>query len=196
MTGILKSVAGYSLVVLAFHSALSNDVTSSLSSVSKSAMMTISPLQKHETTVSPLSVNTVDIEQLTKGKWILQSAMANKPADTDYDGQATKDLYTELPACSKDDVLQFYDNGEAVFTRNQICNLGEQPYETCRWSIDHNRTVTLQSGSVIDPMTIQLLNADKMVVQMPFDTEGPNLNVTVTYVRPASTGKTDIADNE
>lgn len=195
MTGILKSAAGYALVVLALHTALKKEAPSPVSSFSVASAMNVLPAASATSAEPSDGSPAIDLHHLVRGAWILQSATSAKAADTNYDGHATTDLLDELPSCCKDDVLRFYDNGEAVFTRYQICNLGEQPYETFNWSIDQNRTIILTTGSITAPMTILSLNADKMVVQMPFDLEGPNLNVTVTYVRPATSAEKAIAGN-
>ncbi|MFN8302350.1 MAG: lipocalin family protein [Saprospiraceae bacterium] len=133
--------------------------------------------------------NTIDLLQLTRDTWVMTSAVADKPCDTNYDGKMTRDVFSELPDCCTDDELRFFNNGSAVFTRYQICNLGEKPIDKYHWTIDHTNTITLSEGNIQAAMSIQSLSPQRLVVTMPFDLQGDNPHITVTYERPPATNR-------
>ena len=126
------------------------------------------------------------MEKLTKGEWKIQSITSNKPCDTNYDGVATTNVTSEMPACALDDVVKFHPDGIVAFQRFERCELTEEDIEKYNWFYSSkNGQLNIARGSVDAIMILRTVSENQFVVDIPMQDGGESHLFTVTYGRPA-----------
>lgn len=120
------------------------------------------------------------LEYLTAGGWKMRSVTSDKPCDTNGDGYETSDIFAEMPACAKDDILHIRKNGRAVYQRGLPC--GEEPAtESYAWSLSDDGLFTMTAGSIIAEMFLVSADANTLKMIIPMEEGGEEYRFTVTY---------------
>lgn len=122
-----------------------------------------------------------NLSDFTKGTWRMVSVVSDKPCDTDGDGVETTDIFSETPACAKDDLMEVQANHKVIFTRNQRCALTERAVETYKWTMGKNGAFTIVDGSVEAKMLLKSVTPTKLVMEIPMEAQGEWYRFTVTY---------------
>lgn len=80
-------------------------------------------------------------ELLTEHDWVLNSAIVNPPFP--YGGTLITNLYEQYPACYKDDIYNFAENGTYLIDEGASkCNTGDpQVHETGTWTFNADETI-------------------------------------------------------
>jgi len=128
-----------------------------------------------------------EVKMLMQGEWQIKSITSNKPSDTNYDGQFTTDVYSEMPACALDDVVKFYSDGIVAFQRNERCELTEEDIEKYNWFYSEKENkLNIARGGIEAVMILRSLSGSQFIVDIPMQDGGDYHVFTVTYHHPAT----------
>ncbi|HMX39365.1 MAG TPA: lipocalin family protein [Saprospiraceae bacterium] len=122
-----------------------------------------------------------ELGDLTKGAWRIVSITSNKPCDTNGDGIATQDIYSETPACAKDDIMHIRSNGKVTFDRYVHCDLTEKDKETYTWKLGKNGSFLIYDTSIEAKMILKSVTPERLVMDIPMESMGEMFYFTVTY---------------
>lgn len=128
------------------------------------------------------SDNASNTDNLTDGKWKL-SALVTKFTFMGVD--QTVDAYAQLPACDKDDTLEFETDGTYIGDEGATkCNSGDPQQDSGTWEFTENETRIKVSGADYDfDAEILELSGSTMRVKFTEDLSGIVTNNELTFTK-------------
>jgi len=137
--------------------------------------------KEEEKTVTPTPPVIPNYELITTGTWKLSARTNVDAVDIDGKDGPSKDLYSQMTECWRDDTIKFDSVGVTLRARRYAvkkCS-GDPAIDTKTWSFSSDEKQLNWDGKTYD---IKELNTSKMIINYKFSIPPDNYDVTETYV--------------
>ena len=137
--------------------------------------------KKETPTPTPALTKT---QMITAKPWKVTAVTVSPAIDWDGQGTMVTDIYSQMDACEKDDLVKFNTNGSYTLEEGtSVCVTGDpQVYETGTWAFNSNETALTitPSGSTVYSYDIVSLSSTTLTYNEIYNDGTTNYTYTVT----------------